>query len=184
PDAAECRVEALDGVEVGQVDEVVHLAGAVVALVDRGDLDRELEPHRLLHTREALRQPLPHRLGPVGLELVEARLTGNESVLEVAEPGGVREVAGAEQRDAFAAGPPGQIVQVKVAAAGTGVLRVDVQIGDEATRWHAAVCHAASPAVLVTPRGNRAWALYDYSLCATCTGNHVRSGGRRAGVRG
>jgi hypothetical protein len=46
-------------VQVGQIDQVVHLARMVVALVDRGDLDAQREPglRVFLRTGQSRRQP-------------------------------------------------------------------------------------------------------------------------------
>jgi hypothetical protein len=156
-DAPEGGVEPLDRIEVGQVDEVVHLAGLVVAvgcrpLVDRGDLDRELEPDLVFGGLQALRQLPGYVLGPVGFEGVKPRFSRFQRVLEMGEPRRMGKIAGAEEGDPFTAGPPGEVVQFEIATACTGVLRMDVQIGDEGLRWHAAVCHAAPASVRVTPR--------------------------------
>src|SRR5207248_11400391 len=45
-DATEPRADAVNGMEVGRVDQVVDFPGAVGLLVDGGDFDREHETHR------------------------------------------------------------------------------------------------------------------------------------------
>src|SRR5262249_4773363 len=45
-DAGEPRRHAIDGLEVGGVDQVMDFAGAVGLLVDGGDFDLEHEAHR------------------------------------------------------------------------------------------------------------------------------------------
>jgi hypothetical protein len=58
-DAREPRRHAVDGLEVGGIDQVMDFAGAVTLLVDGRDFDLEHEPHRRAARR---RQRLRHRL--------------------------------------------------------------------------------------------------------------------------
>ncbi|MGI8313178.1 hypothetical protein [Saccharopolyspora hattusasensis] len=128
-DAAQPLVELLGGGEVRQVAQVVHLAGALAVLVDRGDLHGQHETH------------LPAAIGghaagefrvQVAAQPEQAGLGWFQDLAQVREPGGVGDIARPDQRAALAAGPPGQVLDVAVLAARAGVLRVDVQIGVEA----------------------------------------------------
>jgi hypothetical protein len=105
-DPAQRRVEAGGGREVRHVDEVVHLAGPVVALVDRGDLHAEHEPGRTACLQRT-GQPLDH-LGLVGQPEEPGRVV-DQIFAQMIEPGRVGEVAGAQQRDSLAPRPPGQV---------------------------------------------------------------------------
>ena len=99
-----------DRVEVGQVDQVVHLAGPVVALVDRGDLHREHEPDRSRRRCEARRQPLAHLVLARPAQPEEARLGRRRRRLaQVVEPGGWVKSPVPSSADALAPGPPGQV---------------------------------------------------------------------------
>jgi len=123
-DPGQLRVEPGHRVQVGQVDQMVDLAGAVIPLVDRGDLHGQHEPHVAPGHRG--RQRLARRGQPE-----QARLGGDEVFAQVVVPGGMGEVAGAQQRDALASGPPGEVGQVELPAARHGVPRVNVEIGDK-----------------------------------------------------
>jgi hypothetical protein len=72
-DAGEPCRHAIDGLEVGRVDQVMDFAGAVALLVDGRDFDLEHEPHRRAARR---RQRLRHRLLDVVAQAVEAGLGG------------------------------------------------------------------------------------------------------------
>ena len=115
-DPPEGGVEPGDRVQVGQVDQVVHLAGAVVALVDRRDLDGEHEPH--IGRAQVRRQPLADVGFALRAQPVHARLGRYERLAQVVVPRRMGEVAGAEQRDALALGPPGERVEGQVTATG------------------------------------------------------------------
>src|SRR5262249_42126034 len=94
-------------------------------LVDRGDLDGQHEPDlRAGHTGRQRTDRAAQR--------EQAGLRRYQLVAQVLAPRRVGEVAGTEQGDALAPGPPGEAGQVEIAAAGTRVPRVDVQVGDEA----------------------------------------------------
>ena len=66
-----------------------------------------------------------------GSDREEAGFGGHQLVADLGEPGGVGEVAGRHHRQALAAGPQGEVLEVAVAAGGAGVLGVDVEIGVE-----------------------------------------------------
>ncbi len=128
-DAAQPPVELLGGGEIRHVAEVVDLAGALAVLVDGGDLHGQHEPHL---PAAGGRQAAGEVSVEVATQPEQAGLGGFEHLAQVLEPGGVGEIAGPDQRDALAARPPGQVLDVAVFAARAGILRVDVQIGVEA----------------------------------------------------
>ena len=114
-DAREARRHAVDGIEVGRIDQVMDFAGAVALLVDGGDFHLEHEPHRRAARR---RQRLRHRLLDVVAQAIEAGLGRNQLLLELGAPGGMGEVAGGDHADALAAGPGGEMLKIEVAAGG------------------------------------------------------------------
>ena len=127
-DLGQAAGDLADRVEVGCVEEVVHLPRAVGALVDRGDLGREQEPDgRPAGQRQAAQHPLLDLVA----QPVETWLGRHELAAQLVGPGRVGEVAGPDDADALAGSPPREVFQIAVAAAGTGVLGVDVQVGVE-----------------------------------------------------
>ena len=114
--------------EVRRVQQVVHLAGAVVALVDGGDFHAELEPDR---ARAAGRGVAAESLLEVRADPEQAGLGRDQGFLEFRRPGRMGEVAGAEDPQALAQRPPGQVLDVAVLAAGARELRVDMEVGVE-----------------------------------------------------
>jgi len=98
--------------EVGHVDQVMDLAGALVSFVDRRDLDAQHETGRIAGAQQWREE--------VCLLLLEPEKSGrirDEVFLKVGEPGRVGEVAGAEQRDALAPRPVGEVGQLQIPAA-------------------------------------------------------------------
>jgi hypothetical protein len=153
-DPAQGGVEPGRRSEVGHVDQVVHLARAVVTLVDRRDLDAEHE-----RRRRARLQRARQALGDLGL-LGVAEQSGapiDQVLAQVVEPGGVGEVAGAQQGDALAAGPPGQVGQGQITAASTREARMNVEVRDVRVRGRTCVVrgHALHPVTPSTARTNR-----------------------------
>src|SRR5690606_26804950 len=55
----------------------------------------------------------------------------HELLLQLGEPRGVREVPRTHHCNALELRPAGEVLEVEVAAGGAGVLRVDVEVGDE-----------------------------------------------------
>ncbi len=130
-DAPEPVGKAIDGGEVGGVDEVVDFSGAVALLVDRGDFDFEQEPHR----RSARRgQRRGDALFDIVAQAKQTGLGGNELLLELGAPCRMGEIAGGDDADALAARPVGQMLQVQILAGRPRIFRMDVQIGVEAHR--------------------------------------------------
>ena len=107
-----CR-HAIDGLEIGRIDQVMDFAGTVALLVDGRDFHLEHEPHRRAARR---RQRLRHRLLDVVAQAVEAGLGGDQLLLELGAPGGMGEVAGGDDTDALAAGPCGEMLEIEIAA--------------------------------------------------------------------
>src|SRR6185437_7355336 len=123
--------DLVDGVKRRRVEQVVHLARPVVALVDRRDLRRQHEPdRRAARGRQRLVdgtlqvRPEPEQTGGLGDQLRAELLT----------PDRVREVAGTDDAYPLAPGPPGEVLQVAVPAASPGELGMYVQIRVEAHR--------------------------------------------------
>lgn len=108
---------------------MVNLAGAVVSLVDGGDLAAEHEANRLAAQRRG------QAVLDAFAQAVKAGLGFLEAFLQMRQPGGVGDVTGAQQADALAASPIGQVGQLQIPAACPGVLGVNVQIGYPAARW-------------------------------------------------
>src|SRR5262249_54860128 len=72
---------------------------------------------------------LRYRLFDVAAQTIEARLGGNELLLELGAPGRMGEVAGADHADALAARPGGEMleIEVEIPARRPRGFRVDVQ---------------------------------------------------------
>src|SRR5688572_29951756 len=83
------------------------------------------------------------------------------------EPARMGEVTGAEQGDALALRPPGEVVELEVPAARAGVPRVDVKIGDpgERRRTHPGHLAASAPPTPCTRRVARAPAVPPSGRC-------------------
>src|SRR5690606_4309185 len=73
--------------------------------------------------------------GEVVAQAEQPVLGRHELLLQLGEPGGVREVPRADHRDALELRPAREVLEVEVAAGGARVLRVDVQVGDEGHGW-------------------------------------------------
>ena len=56
----------------------------------------------------------------------------DELLLQLGRPGRVAEVAGADDADALARRPPGQVLEIEVPAGRAGIFRMHVQVGVEA----------------------------------------------------
>ena len=139
-DAGEPRRHAVDGLEVGRIDQVVDFAGAIALLVDGGDFDLEHETHRGAARR---RYRLRHRLLDVVAQAIKAGLGGHELLLELGAPGRMGEVAGGDHADALAAGPCGKMLEIEIPARGPRIFRVNVQVRVEAHPSHALFARAA-----------------------------------------
>ena len=130
-DPGERAGDRVDRVERRRVEQVVHLPRPVVALVDRGDLRRQHEPHR----RAARgRQRAVHRALQVRPQPEQPRRVRHQLRAEFLPPHRVREVAGADDAQSLTPGPPGEVLQVAVPAAGAGELGVNVQVRVRAQR--------------------------------------------------
>ncbi len=128
-DLPKTRGDPAGGVGVRSVEEMVNLAGLLPPLVDRGDLRGQHESG----CRPARRRQRPQDVSlKVGTQPEQTRLGRHELGGDLLRPGRVGEVTGADHCDALARRPPGQMLQVAVPAAGSGVLGVDVQVRKKA----------------------------------------------------
>ncbi len=64
-----------------------------------------------------------------GLEAEEALLRGVQVGVHLRQPAGVADVPGADDVDAFALRPQGEVGEVQVLAGGPGEVGVDVEVG-------------------------------------------------------
>src|SRR5208282_6443958 len=103
--------------------EVMDFAGALALLVDGRDLDGE---HEADGTPARGRQ----LLGDRALELIaqpeKAGLGGDQLLLELGAPGGMREVAGRDHADPLARGPVGEMLEIAVPARRARIFGMDV----------------------------------------------------------
>ncbi len=139
-DARETLVQAPGAVQIGDINQVMHLARLAVLLIDRGDLHLE---HKTDVALGRTIGTLAYLLFQIAPQTIQAGFSGNQLILNFLEPAGMSEIAGGQQPDAFAPRPEGQVFQVAVAAGGPREFRMHVQVGIE----H---CHRASfPRLLV-----------------------------------
>ena len=132
-DAKELPGDLVDRVKRRRVQQVVHLPGPVVALVDGGDLRRQQEADR----RPARgRQRLVHRALKLRPQPEQPGRVWHQLGAELLPPRRVREVAGADHADPLTPGPPGQVLQVAVAAARPRELRVNMEVRVKAHDGH------------------------------------------------
>ena len=114
--------------EVGHVMQVMHFPRLVVLLVDRRNFDLQKKPRRLAGKRGNLFRAPAFQLR---IQSKQSRLGGHEFVFDFCEPLRMREIAGAEDGDAFLRRPERHVFEVEVAARGAGELRMQMQIGVE-----------------------------------------------------
>ena len=112
-DPPEAGGEAVGGVEIRDVDEVVDLPGQVALLVDRRDLHLEHEPDNIGATS---RQHGVNIRLYVRAQPEQSRLGRDELFLQLGTPRRVGEVAGADDRDPLLHGPIGQVLKVGLLA--------------------------------------------------------------------
>ena len=130
-DAREAGDHAVGAGEVGRIEEMVNLADLVALLVDRGDLDLQEEAHGC-GGDGAGSEFGSHGSLQVVTEAEEARLSRNQFLLDRRHPCGMREIARADDRDAFLLRPQRQVMEVEVSTRRPGILRVDVKVGVKA----------------------------------------------------
>src|SRR5262249_36429872 len=123
--------EAVGGREVGGVDEVVDLPGAVALLVDRRYFHLEHEAHGHATGR---RQRRCDRMLDVVTQAEQAGLGWDEFLLQFGAPDRVRKVSGRDHADTLACGPVSEALQIEVAAGRARIFRMDMQVGVEAHR--------------------------------------------------
>ena len=130
-DLPEAAADPFGGLEVRRVYQVVDPAGCSILLVDGRNFGRQHEAHG---AAAGPRQPAGNGPLQIRTQAVQAGFGGNQVVLELGKPGRMREVAGADDGEAFLAGPQSQVFQVTVAAGSAGVSGVHVQVGVETHR--------------------------------------------------
>ena len=114
-DSLQPGLQSLDGGEVGCKNHVVDFARGALILVNRADFAGQHEPHLSLAGR---RHCLLHRRGPLILEAKQPVLSRQQRVAHLLQPAGMRDVARADDVDAFALRPFGQILEGQVFASG------------------------------------------------------------------
>ena len=132
-----------------RIEQVVHLAHPIAALVDAADLDRQEEAHRGAGRRM---HALVDRGGQVVAQTKKPRARRHQLVAQFGEPARVGEVAGGDHRDAFALGPGVQVLQVERATGRSRQVGVNVQVRHEGhganlakTGWGRGTVNSAGP---------------------------------------
>ena len=133
PMRAEPRRDAVGGREIRRVDQVMDFPGLVALLVDGRDLHLEHEAHRRAAGRRQASRRRPARCP--ARRRNRPGLGRDELLLQLGRPGRMAEVAGADDADALARRPPGEVLEIEVAAGRAGIFRVHVQVGVEAHRF-------------------------------------------------
>ncbi|WP_197535610.1 hypothetical protein [Pararhodospirillum photometricum] len=118
--------QAVGGVQVGQQDQVMDLPGFAVFLVDGRYFRREQEEDGPAAGR---RQGLPQWRFEIGPQAIKAIADCHQLVADLAKPARMHTVPGPDHRNALTGCPPRQMFQVQVAAGGSGIVGVHVQIG-------------------------------------------------------
>ena len=127
-DLLQLHLQAGGGVERGREHDVVHLAGAVVLLVDVADLAADQEAHGAAARRRHL---VGERRGVLQLEAEQPRLGRFELVAQFGEPAGMGDVAGGHHLHALDLCPLPQVLQRQVLAGGARVVGVQVKVGNQ-----------------------------------------------------
>ncbi len=127
-DAGQARRHARRGLEIGGVDEIVHLAHAIAAAVDAADLDRQHETHRRATGSRNFGVHCPGRLLAQGIEAVPR---GHQLVAQLSQPAWMSEVARGDHSNPFALGPAMDLLQVQFLAGRPRQIGVDVQVSRE-----------------------------------------------------
>jgi len=132
-DPLQAAAQTVGLVQLGHVDQMVDLARALALLVDRGNLHLEHETHR---TQLGRAGTVCHGVVCQGCQHLVAQpeqpgAVGCQLFSDLGKPAGVGKVAGAQEPNALAHRPAGQVLQVAVAAGGAGELGMDVKIGVE-----------------------------------------------------
>ena len=91
----QCRGDGARRLERGGVEEMVHLPGCAVAFVNGGDLRRQQEPD---FRPAAWRQGAPEPGRELRLERQQPRLRGHQQLGKLGRPGGMSEIACADDR--------------------------------------------------------------------------------------
>src|SRR5215831_14200339 len=94
----QAAVERFGMRQIGEHDEIVHFAGATVLFIDRADLHREQKAYLVATGRWQL---LLDGLPPWVFEAVQTFLGRLQFLLQLCEPGRVREITRAHDRNAL-----------------------------------------------------------------------------------
>jgi hypothetical protein len=116
------------GVEARRVNKVMDLPGALTATVDRGYFDGKHEADGAGAGSRGIAEEPFLELRP---DPEQSGLRRDEVLLQLRGPRGMREVSGAEHAQALAQGPPGQVPDVAVLAAGAREPRMNMQVSVE-----------------------------------------------------
>ena len=127
-DLAETMIERLNGRKIGRIDEMMNFAGRLVLLINRRYFNGQ---HEARGTMTGARQSFGDAPFQVRPQAEQAGLCGDQLVFEFGQPSRMREVTGADDGDALLACPQCQVLEVAVAAGGTRVFGVHVQVGVE-----------------------------------------------------
>ena len=128
-DFFELAVDGLRLLDGRRINEMMNLAGLVAFLVNRRDFDRQHKTRIAATTR---RQPRRNRLVDVVPQAKQAGLGGNELVLDLGNPGRMREIPGAYDRDTFLASPVSKVLEITILAGRPGILGMNVEVGVKA----------------------------------------------------
>ena len=127
-DLLQLLLQPRDSVERGSEDDVVHLAGAVVLLVDVADLAADQKAHAAAARRRHL---VGHRRGVFRLEPKQPLLRRFQLVAQLRQPAGVGDVAGGHHLHALDLRPLPQVFQRQVATGRARVVRVQMNVGNQ-----------------------------------------------------
>ena len=127
-DLLQFRLQPRGGLERRREDDVVHLPGALVLLVDVADLAADQEAHGPAARRR-------HLVGQARrvfrLEPEQPGFRRLKLLAQLRQPAGMGDVAGGHHLHPLELRPLPQVLQGQVAAGGAGVVRVEMDVGDQ-----------------------------------------------------
>src|SRR5262245_483389 len=127
-DGPQAAIEHFGTRQIGKHDEIVHFTRATMLLIDRADLHREQKAYLVATGGWQL---LLDRLPPWVFESVETLLGRLQFLLQLGEPGRVREITCAHDSNALERRPFVEICKIQLTARGPVIARMDVEIGDK-----------------------------------------------------
>src|SRR5713101_5971297 len=117
-DGPQTTIEHFGMRQIGEHDEIVHFARTAMLLVDRADLHREQKAHLVSTGR---RQLLLDSLPPWVFESVQTLLGRLQLLLQLGEPGRVREITCTHDSNALECRPFVEIFEIQRTARGPGI---------------------------------------------------------------